>query len=106
MAHIGIYRYLLEHNVKISCISGTSAGAIIGAAIAVGMSYEDIIHIVDDLNVMKLIDINLRTGFLKGEKIRRFFESVFGQTRLEDCIIPLIITSVDINTGEQVIHKT
>lgn len=106
MMHTGIYRYISDRGTTIKEIAGTSAGALIGACIAVGMSPDDIIYTVDSLNMMKLIDINLRTGFIKGEKIRQFLSSVFWSTRIEDCVIPLRITSTDIVTWEQVIHET
>jgi len=34
LAHIGVLRFLEENNIKISCVSGTSMGAVIGALYA------------------------------------------------------------------------
>lgn len=41
-AHIGVIRALEEHDVKISYVVGTSAGAIIGAMYATGMTADEI----------------------------------------------------------------
>lgn len=46
MAHIGVLKALEEHNVRIDCITGTSAGAIIGAYYAAGYSPAEIESIV------------------------------------------------------------
>jgi NTE family protein len=98
IVHVGVFRYLESHQTTITEISGTSAGAIVGAMIASGMSSDDMGDVLDKLNILKLADINLRTGFLKGEKLRAYFETLFGKTHIEDLHIPLTITATDINT--------
>ena len=42
MAHVGVLRALLENNIRIDCIAGTSAGSIVGGAFASGMSVDQI----------------------------------------------------------------
>ena len=42
MAHVGVLRALLENNIRIDCIAGTSAGSIVAGAFATGMPIEDI----------------------------------------------------------------
>jgi NTE family protein len=42
MAHVGVLRALLENDIRIDCIAGTSAGSIVGGAFAAGMSVEEI----------------------------------------------------------------
>ncbi len=106
LAHVWVLRYLEEHHIQIEEISGTSAWAIVGAMIAYGMNSQDIVKILDQLNIVKLADINLRTGFLKGEKIRAYFETLFGDTQIQDLKIPLAISATDINTGEQIILRS
>jgi NTE family protein len=46
MAHIGVLKALEENNIRIDCITGTSAGAIIGAYYAAGYSPAEIETIV------------------------------------------------------------
>ncbi len=46
MAHIGVLKALEENNIKIDCITGTSAGAIIGAYYSAGLSPVEIEKIV------------------------------------------------------------
>ena len=49
-AHIGVIRVLLEQNVPIDCIAGTSMGAIVGGLYASGMSLEEIEQAIDDID--------------------------------------------------------
>ena len=49
-AHIGVIRVLLEQNVPIDCIAGTSMGAIIGGLYASGMSLEEIEQAIDEID--------------------------------------------------------
>ncbi len=49
-AHIGVIRALEEHNVKISYVVGTSAGAIIGAMYATGMTADEIEAAIDAID--------------------------------------------------------
>jgi NTE family protein len=38
LAHIGVLKALEEENIPVSCVAGTSVGAVIGAAYCSGMS--------------------------------------------------------------------
>src|ERR1043165_6923766 len=40
MAHVGVLRALIENDISIDCIAGTSAGSIVGGAFAAGVSVD------------------------------------------------------------------
>src|SRR5690242_7277161 len=42
MAHVGVLRALVENDIRIDCIAGTSAGSIVGGAFAAGLSVAEI----------------------------------------------------------------
>ncbi|HKZ79320.1 MAG TPA: patatin-like phospholipase family protein, partial [Pyrinomonadaceae bacterium] len=42
IAHIGVLRALEEHQIKPDCIAGTSAGSLVGGAMASGMELTEI----------------------------------------------------------------
>jgi NTE family protein len=54
IAHIGVIRALLENNIEPTIISGTSAGSIIGALYAAGVSPEDMERFVADSSLLKI----------------------------------------------------
>ncbi len=41
-AHVGVIRVFAEHNIRFDMITGTSAGSIVGGALATGMSVAEI----------------------------------------------------------------
>ena len=46
LAHVGVIKYLEEHNIRISAIAGTSMGSIVGGLYASGLSADQIAEIV------------------------------------------------------------
>src|SRR5438034_11614495 len=45
IAHIGVLRAFAEHGIKIDCIAGTSAGAIVAGAFATGLPIDRIAEV-------------------------------------------------------------
>jgi len=71
LAHIWVFKYLEEKEIEITEISGTSMWAIIWSLISIWMSSKEIISFYDNLNFVKLLDIDLKTGLLKWKKIEK-----------------------------------
>ena len=42
IAHIGVLRAFAEHQIKIDCVAGTSAGSLVGGALASGLPLSEI----------------------------------------------------------------
>jgi NTE family protein len=42
MAHVGVLKVFEEEGIGVDCVAGTSAGAIVGGALAAGLSPEEI----------------------------------------------------------------
>ena len=49
-AHIGVLRYLEEHDIPVHCIAGTSMGAIVGGLYALGYSADELDTIITHIN--------------------------------------------------------
>ena len=58
LALIGAYQALEEKGYKFKRLAGTSAGAVIAAFIAAGYSSRELLKIMDDIEVSKLLDSN------------------------------------------------
>ncbi|MBP8925113.1 MAG: patatin-like phospholipase family protein [Pseudomonadales bacterium] len=50
LAHVGVIKYLEEHNIRISAVAGTSMGSIVGGLYASGLSADQIAQIVKTLD--------------------------------------------------------
>ncbi|MDD3646595.1 MAG: patatin-like phospholipase family protein [Candidatus Gracilibacteria bacterium] len=105
LAHIGVLKYLEEKKFIITEVSGTSMGAIIGALYAIGKNSNEIEKIAKDLNYFKLIDIDFKEGLLKGHKVYKCLESIFGDKKIEDLDITLKIIATNFDNGEKIVFE-
>lgn len=106
IAHIGVLKALEEDQIKIHCISGTSAGALIASYYAFGRPAESIFSICSALNLSKILNFTFeRGGLFSTDAIRAMVLRDLGDVRIEDADIPLAICATDIETGEQLIFR-
>jgi len=106
-SQIPIIQKIIEENIKISIISGSSAGALIGAYFALYGEVDSLIEKLENLSWkdwLKLIDLqNPKKSLVKGKKIRKFLEREFFQDKeFSDTKIKLIIVATDIETSKAV----
>ena len=82
-AHIGAIKAFDELGVKMGTLAGSSVGAIIASALAVGYSYQEIENIFLNINfeLFKDIDFSKTVALSKGnvflDKMREIIESKF-----------------------------
>ena len=80
VAHIGFVKALQEAGIKPQCISGSSAGSIVGACMAMGMSADDIMNEVRNLKVSEVLygvpNFN-RSGLVSTRGVHRELNSFF-----------------------------
>ena len=105
-AHIGILKVLDELKIKPDYIAGTSMGAIIGAAYALGMSASEIEKKADELKLYKYLDPTIpKKGLIKGDKILKLFEEIYQNKNFDETKIPLFVNAVDVETGKELIFS-
>ena len=106
-AHIPIINFLIKNNVKIDMISGSSAGAIIGAYFALYgevKSLEKLLRSITKKESLHLIDLNNpKKSIIKGIRIKKYLEdNFFGSKTFKDTKIPLYISATNIKTKKVV----
>ena len=107
IAHIGVIKALLEQGVQIDRISGTSAGAIVGALFAHGYPPDEILKIIETAGFMRhLRPAWSRMGLLSLHTVVDLFRTFIPHDRFEELTIPLHVTAVDLNEGEQEVFDT
>ena len=87
-AHIGVIKVLLQNNIPIDVISGTSMGALVGGVFASGMSIEDMENVLQNFSRKNFVDINpfiLTDGLLHGKKVTDLLRKLVGDKKIEDC---------------------
>ncbi|MEW6772555.1 MAG: patatin-like phospholipase family protein [Bacteroidota bacterium] len=102
IGHIGLLKVLEEHNIKISIVSGTSAGALVGAMFANGYSASEILKISKQV---KLFDWNTLSigslGFLKMQTIEKFVQQYLPKY-FENLKLPFYACATDIIHNNEV----
>lgn len=106
IAHAGVIKFLEEKNIKPSVISGTSAGAIIAALYAFGKTPNEILDFFKSIYFFHWRHFTLKkAGIVDSESFKNYFDAVFGETKIGDLEIPVIITATDLVRGKLKIFK-
>lgn len=58
-SHLGVLLWLEEHHIPVDYVSGTSMGGLIGGCYAMGMSPQEIVDLVTEINWGTLFDPNI-----------------------------------------------
>ncbi len=102
-AHVGVLRCLHELGIEPDLIVGTSAGALIGGAYAMGMKLDVIEEYILSFNRSQILDIKfapfIGDSVLVSKKVDLYLQSVFKNNLIEHAKIPFVATAVDITHG-------
>ncbi len=104
MAHVGVLRVLLENNIPVDFVAGTSAGALVGGALCAGMSLEEIEDISRHMRWRDMGRMTLsRLGVQSSARMEDFIRARFPTTRFEELKIPFAAVATDLHTGSAVV---
>ncbi len=103
IAHIGVLRVLVEHHIPIDVISGTSVGALIGAAYASGTTIGEMERQAKETRFTDFGRWTLsRLGLASNQKLEEFLARFTTAKRFEDLRIPMAIVATDLGAGNTV----
>ncbi|MCH7874906.1 MAG: patatin-like phospholipase family protein [Gemmatimonadetes bacterium] len=111
LAHVGVLAALEEKEFLPEDVVGSSVGALIAAAWCSGMPIDEMRHILADLRRSDLFQIahrdmamrRLRSPALyRTEPLANFINGLLGDLTFDELNRPLLVNTVDINTGTQV----
>jgi NTE family protein len=107
LAHIGVLKVLEEAAIPVHFVSGTSVGAIIGAAYCSGMSACQLEEVALQVRFRDFARWTLsRMGFASTDRMRRFLEKVISASTFEELKIPLSVVATDFASGDAVIYRS
>lgn len=103
-AHVGVLKALVENNIPIDMIAGTSAGSIVGAAFATGMSIDEIVAMCGRVRWLNTIrpHFGLR-GILSSTPMGRFLEREFPVHRFEGLKTKFAAVGYDFQSGKEIV---
>ncbi|CAN5433703.1 patatin-like phospholipase family protein [soil metagenome] len=105
-AHIGVLKVLVENNIPVDIIAGTSAGSIVGGAFASGMSISEIVAMASKVGWTNMTRPSMSPlGMLSNAPMGKFLSRHFKAVRFEDLAIPYAAIACDFERGEEVVLK-
>ncbi|SPQ01294.1 Patatin [Candidatus Sulfobium mesophilum] len=103
-AHIGVLKVLEANKVPIHMIVGTSAGSFVGSLYAYGYNAFQLQKISFSIEKGDIADITIPdNGFLKGEKLEEYVNSMVKNTPIEKLRMPFYAVSTNIPGGQEVV---
>lgn len=81
-------------------------GAIVGAALALGMNSQEIYEFVKtEFSYWKLIDFSFTKGFVAGDKVFKKLQEVYGRSKVSSTQIPLKIVATRLDDCEKIVFE-
>lgn len=107
-AHIGVIKALEARGVQIDLICGTSAGSVVGALYASGMSGLQINKLALTMDQASISDwaMPFRTrGFLQGVALQNYVNTTLHNRPIEKMAKPLGIVATDLRSGQPILFQ-
>lgn len=105
-AHIGVIQVLEEAGIRADLVVGTSAGSLIAALHASGMSGMDMGKLAQTLDEGRLTDWSFPLrGLIRGEALARYVRELTGALPIERMPLPLGIVATDLASGAPVLFR-
>ena len=101
IANIGVLKVLDEMDIHPTVVSGTSFGSIVGAFYCSGYSWRNIVRIEKKIKWIKMVDVSLQGGIMKGEALGRVLSDYLPAT-FEELEKPLSVVATNLESGKRV----
>ncbi|MBO8176410.1 MAG: patatin-like phospholipase family protein [Bacillus sp. (in: Bacteria)] len=103
-AHLGVLKVLVEENIPIDYIAGSSMGALIGTFYGVGHSIESMYKLSTAFKRKYFLDFTVpKMGFISGKRLKEFIHLFSHQKRLEDLHPPVAVVATDLMRAEKIV---
>lgn len=102
-AHLGVLRALANEGIEPQVVAGCSIGAFVGAAYAAGdlSKLTDWARALKWQDVVSLLDVSLRGGLIRGQKLVQFFERNFVDRDFSELELPFACVATELETGRE-----
>lgn len=103
-AHIGVIKMLEANGIEIDVVAGTSAGSVVGALYASGMTPYQMQQQAFALDEANIRDVSLFSGGLvKGQKLQDYINTLVGQKPMERFAKPFAAVATRLDSGERTV---
>ena len=101
-AHVGVIRALLEHDIVPTHVTGVSAGAIVGAFYAAGLTPDEMMDFALQSSLVRLYKVGMPiTGLTKLDYLKERLATIIPRNDFAGLRVPLHVGITNLNTGAQ-----
>ncbi len=101
LAHIGVLDVLIEENIPIDMVAGSSMGAVVGAIYACGGDLRMAGKLAAMLKERSYLDMVVpREGFIKGDRFQELIRIVTKDMDFDQTLVPFACVAVDLENSE------
>ena len=110
LSNIGVLKIFEEHfgngKLPFDLVIGTSIGGLVGAAYCAGKTVKELEEMAHKFTWTELLDVGISgTGLIRGDKLEKIIRDIIGEKTFSDMRIPFALTTIDIETGEEIMHN-
>lgn len=103
-AHMGVLRALEEAGIKPDIVVGTSAGAVVGAAYASGLSSSQIEEAARGVRLSSLVDLTISSsGIIRGDSLAKWVDTITGRVPMEVFPVRFAVVATDLQSQRAVV---
>lgn len=105
-AHIGVIEALVEYQIPVHAVAGSSMGSLIGASFAIGTPISNMKALAIHLKRRHWLDFAVpKMGMIQGDRVREVVRLITGDRDIEDATIPLAIVTTDLVSRQKVVFR-
>lgn len=105
-AHLGVIKALVENDIPIDLVAGTSAGSFAGAAFAAGMTVDQITELARSVSWAKISGVSgSPRSLLTNSPLGKLINKRFPVQRIEDLRIPFAAVACDLDSGKEFVFR-
>jgi NTE family protein len=104
-AHIGFLQALVENDIHVDVIAGTSIGAVAGGCFAAGKidALEEFARSMTRGRVVGLMDVNIKgAGLIAGARLRRRLDRHLSDIAIEEAGVAFAAIATELQTGHEI----
>ncbi len=103
-AHVGVIKSLEAQGLIPELISGTSAGSVVGALYASGMSgfaLQEASFALDETKLRDIEWLKMRSGLVIGQKLQDYVNELVNNRPIDKLGKPFVAVATDLDTGQR-----